>query len=243
MTTAMDKPTQNTLSGQYPDEVMTRVEGSATDTTRTNAESMLMEAVVDRTNMKRAYDRVLRNKGAGGVDGLGVSELGALVRQHWPVIKAKLLDGTYQPQPVRRVMIPKPNGGERALGIPTVLDRLIQQALHQVLSPLFEPTFSDHSYGFRPGRNAHQAVKAAQAHVSEGYDWVVDLDIEQFFDRVDHEILMQRVSRVVLDQRVLKLIRKYLKVGAQRAAARDAARRTVVSVIIQYPTDRSRPGA
>ena len=172
-----------------------------------------MEQVVDRANLQRAYQRVVGNKGAPGIDGLAVTELGDLVRQHWPTIKAKLLDGTYQPQPVRRVTIPKPNGGERALGIPTVLDRLIQQAIHQVLSPLFEPTFSDHSYGFRPGRNAHQAVQAAQAHVSAGHDWVVDLDLEKFFDQVNHDLLMQRVRERVSDRRVLKLIRKYLKVG------------------------------
>jgi RNA-directed DNA polymerase len=172
-----------------------------------------MEQVVDRANLQRAYQRVKRNKGAPGIDGLAVTELGDLVRQHWPTIRAKLLDGTYQPQPVRRVTIPKPNGGERVLGIPTVLDRLVQQAIHQVLSPLFEPTFSDHSYGFRPGRNAHQAVQAAQAYVSAGHDWVVDLDLEKFFDQVNHDLLMQRVREGVSDRRVLKLIRKYLKVG------------------------------
>ena len=172
-----------------------------------------MEQVVDRANLQRAYQRVKRNKGAAGIDGLTVSELADLVRQHWPTIKAKLLEGTYQPQPVRRVTIPKPNGGERALGIPTVLDRLIQQALHQVLSPLFEPTFSDHSYGFRPGRSAHQAVKAAQAYVLADHGWVVDLDLEKFFDQVNHQLLMQRVRQQVDDRRVLKLIQKYLKVG------------------------------
>ncbi len=145
-----------------------------------------MEQVVDRANLQRAYQRVKHNNGAAGIDGLAVSGLADRVRQHWPTIKAKLLEGTYQPQPVRRVTIPKPNGGERALGIPTVLDRLIQQALQQVLSPLFEPTFSEHSYGFRPGRSAHQAVLAAQAHVLAGHQWVVDLDLEKFFDQVDH---------------------------------------------------------
>ena len=172
-----------------------------------------MEAVVERSNMQRAYQRVVRNKGAAGVDGLGVSELGDLLRQHWPTIKAKLLAGSYCPQPVRQVSIPKPNGGERKLGIPTVLDRLIQQALHQVLSPIFEPTFSAHSYGFRPGRNAHQAVRAAQRHVRGGHGWVVDLDLESFFDRVNHDLLMRRVGEKVEDRRVLKLIRRYLKAG------------------------------
>ena len=172
-----------------------------------------MEAAVERSNMQRAYQRVVRNKGAAGVDGLGVSELGDLLRQHWPTIKAKLLAGSYCPQPVRQVSIPKPNGGERKLGIPTVLDRLIQQALHQVLSPIFEPTFSEHSYGFRPGRNAHQAVRAAQRHVRGGHGWVVDLDLESFFDRVNHDLLMRRVGGKVADRRVLKLIRRYLKAG------------------------------
>ena len=173
-----------------------------------------MEQVTNRLNMQRAYDRVLRNKGAPGVDGLTVSELGDLLRQHWPTIKAKLLAGTYQPQPVRQVSIPKPQGGERQLGIPTVLDRLIQQALHQCLGPLFEPTFSEASYGFRPGRSAQQAVQQAQRHVQEGYAWVVDVDLEKFFDRVNHDLLMDRVRREVTDPRVLKLIRKYLKAGS-----------------------------
>ena len=179
----------------------------------TKAEPALLEAVLDRSNMRRAYDRVVRNKGAAGVDGLGVSELGDQLRQHWPTIKTKLLDGTYRPQPVRQVSIPKPNGGERKLGIPTVLDRLVQQALHQSLSPIFEPTFSEHSYGFRPGRNAHQAVLAAQRQVLDGHGWVVDLDLESFFDRVNHDLLMERVGRKVKDRRVLKLIRRFLKVG------------------------------
>ena len=181
--------------------------------TEPTGDACMMERVVDRANLQRAYERVKRNKGACGVDGLEVTELGEHLKRHWPVVKAKLLEGTYQPQPVRRVSIPKPNGGERDLGIPTVLDRLIQQALHQVLSPLFEPTFSEHSYGFRPGRSAHGAVLAAQTHVASGHDWVVDLDLESFFDRVNHDVLMARVGRVVTDWRVLKLIRKYLKVG------------------------------
>ena len=190
-----------------------RVEHGDVNAARTKAEPALMEAVVERSNMQRAYQRVIRNKGAAGVDGLGVSELGDLLRQHWPTIKAKLLAGSYCPQPVRQVSIPKPNGGERKLGIPTVLDRLIQQALHQVLSPIFEPTFSAHSYGFRPGRNAHQAVRAAQRHVRGGHGWVVDLDLESFFDRVNHDLLMRRVGEKVEDRRVLKLIRRYLKAG------------------------------
>ena len=190
-----------------------RVEHGDANAARTKAEPTLMEAAVERSNMQRAYQRVVRNKGAAGVDGLRVSELGSLLRQHWPTIKAKLLAGSYCPQPVRQVSIPKPNGGERKLGIPTALDRLIQQALHQVLSPIFEPTFSEHSYGFRPGRNAHQAVRAAQRHVRGGHGWVVDLDLESFFDRVNHDLLMRRVGEKVEDRRVLKLIRRYLKAG------------------------------
>lgn len=193
--------------------VAVRAEQSATEDPRTKTELALMESVVSRPNMQRAYNRVMRNKGAAGVDGLGVSELGDLLRQHWPTIKAKLLEGSYQPQPVRAVSIPKPNGGERQLGIPTVLDRLIQQALHQCLSPVFEPTFSDASFGFRPGRSAQQAVQQAQRHVQDGYGWVVDVDLEQFFDHVNHDLLMDRLRQQVSDPRVLKLIRKYLKVG------------------------------
>ena len=195
------------------------------DAVRAKAEPALMEAVVERSNMQRVYQRVVRNKGAAGVDGLGVSELRDLLRQHWPTIKAKLLEGRYCPQTVRQVRIPKPNGGDRKLGIPTVLDRLIQQALNQVLSPLFEPSFSEHSYGFRPGRNAHQAVRAAQRHVLEGYGWVVDLDLESFFDRVNHDLLMQRVRRKVDDRRVLTLIRRYLKAGLMVDGVQSPRRR------------------
>jgi len=213
MTAATKTSTATEGNGQYPASTGVRAEEDGLEPAGTNAESTLMEQVVDRANLQRAYQRVTRNKGAAGIDGLPASALGDLLRQHWPTIKAKLLAGTYQPQPVRRVTIPKPDGGERALGIPTVLDRFIQQALHQVLSPLFEPTFSEHSYGFRPGRSAHQAVEAARTYVHEGHNWVVDLDLERFFDRVNHDLLMQRVRRAVSDRRVLKLIAKYLKVG------------------------------
>lgn len=208
-----EEPADIEVTEQNSAESLSRAETPTGLQSRTNAEPALMEAVVERGNLQRAYDRVLRNKGAAGVDGLAVSGLGDHLRRHWPTIKARLLEGVYQPQPVRRVSIPKPNGGERELGIPTVLDRFIQQALHQVLSPLFEPTFSAHSYGFRPGRSAHQAVEAAQSHVLAGHDWVVDIDLEKFFDRVNHDVLMSRVERMVTDRRVLKLIRRYLKVG------------------------------
>jgi len=173
----------------------------------------LMEKVVERSNMLRALHRVESNKGAAGVDGMEIKSLRPYLKEHWPRIREELLKGSYRPQPVRRVEIPKPDGGVRLLGIPTVLDRLIQQALLQVLTPIFDPGFSGHSYGFRPGRNAHQAVKEAQGYIREGYRYVVDLDLEKFFDRVNHDILMARVARKVKDKRVLKLIRAYLKAG------------------------------
>ena len=179
----------------------------------TEAETRLMEEVVSRGNMMAAYERVLRNKGAPGIDGMQVGELKAYLVQEWPRIKEELLDGTYQPQPVRKVEIPKSGGGMRTLGIPTVLDRLIQQALHQELMRLFDSDFSESSYGFRPGRSAHQAVQAARQHVVEGRRWVVDIDLEKFFDRVGHDVLMARVARKVKDCRVLKLIRHYLTAG------------------------------
>lgn len=173
----------------------------------------LLSAVLDRPNMLRAYARVLRNKGAPGVDGMAVAELGDYLKAHWSRHRQELLEGTYRPQPVRKVEIPKPGGGKRPLGIPTVLDRLIQQALHQVLSPVFEPGFSESSYGFRPGRNAGQAVLQAREYVEAGHHWVVDIDLEAFFDRVNHDMLMARVARQVKDTRVLKLIRAYLESG------------------------------
>jgi group II intron reverse transcriptase/maturase len=173
----------------------------------------LMEAVVERNNLFRAYERVVKNEGAPGVDGLPVSEFKPWLQRHWVRVRQDLLAGVYQPEAVRKVEIPKPQGGVRTLGIPTVLDRLIQQALNQVLQPLFDPEFSSSSYGFRPGRNAHQAVKAARGYVAEGKRWVVDLDLEKFFDRVNHDVLMARVARKVGDERVLKLIRRYLEAG------------------------------
>jgi RNA-directed DNA polymerase len=173
----------------------------------------LMEEVVGRENLKAAHRRVVHNGGAAGVDGMSVDELLPYCRAHWPRIREELLSGRYKPQAVRRVMIPKPGGGERLLGIPTVLDRLVQQALLQVLQPIFDPTFSGSSFGFRPGRSAHQAVSAARAHIRAGHRWVVDLDLEKFFDRVNHDVLMARVARRVKDKRVLRLIRRYLQAG------------------------------
>jgi RNA-directed DNA polymerase len=173
----------------------------------------LMERVVERENMRQAYSRVLRNKGAAGVDGMTTEALGAWLKQHWLRVREALLDGSYLPQSVRRVDIPKPDGGVRTLGVPTVVDRLIQQAVHQVLQPIFEPTFSASSFGFRPGRSAHDAVRQAQAHVQSGRHWVVDMDLEKFFDRVNHDVLMARVARKVRDKQVLKLIRRFLEAG------------------------------
>lgn len=173
----------------------------------------LMERVVERSNMQLAYKRVKQNKGAPGVDGMSVEQLGPFLRTHWPKIRERLCEGSYEPMPVRRVEIPKTAGGLRPLGIPTVLDRLIQQALHQVLSPLYEPGFSEHSYGFRPGRSAHQAVLRARQYQQEGKRWVVDLDLAQFFDEVNHEKLMARVGCKAKDWRVRILIRRYLRAG------------------------------
>jgi len=173
----------------------------------------LMEQVVERQNMLRALRRVQQNKGAPGVDGMDVKELTPFLKEHWQGIREELLNDAYKPKPVRRVEIPKPDGGVRLLGIPTVLDRLIQQALLQVLTPIFDPEFSEHSYGFRPGRSAHQAVKAAQKYIEEGYSYAVDIDLEKFFDRVNHDMLMARVARKVKDKRVLRLIRRYLQAG------------------------------
>jgi RNA-directed DNA polymerase len=176
--------------------------------------SLLMEEVLRRENVSRAYDRVVRNGGAPGVDGMSVAELMPYCRMHWARIREELFQGTYKPQPVRRVEIPKPDGkGMRILGIPTVMDRMIQQALLQVLQPIFDPTFSDASYGFRPGRSTHGAILRAREYVREGYRWVVDLDLAKFFDLVNHDVLMARVASRVKDKRVLLLIRRYLQAG------------------------------
>ena len=173
----------------------------------------LMEEALCRENLTAAHDRVVRNGGAPGVDGMTVEKLMPYCRGHWPRIREELLSGRYKPQPVRRVEIPKPDGGTRMLGIPTVLDRMIQQALLQVLQPIFDPTFSDASYGFRPGRSAHDAVLRAREHIAAGHRWVVDMDLERFFDRVNHDVLMARVARRVEDKKVLLLIRRYLQAG------------------------------
>ena len=176
-------------------------------------EERLMEEVCQRNNLVKAWKQVRGNKGSPGVDGKTIDETLDDLRKYWPVIREQLLRGTYKPQPVRRVEIPKPGGGVRKLGIPTVLDRLIQQAVLQVLQKRWDPTFSQHSFGFRPGRSALQAVAQAQAHIAEGYQWVVDIDLEKFFDRVNHDLLMARVAKRVTDKRLLKLIRAFLTAG------------------------------
>ncbi len=172
-----------------------------------------MEAVVERENLRKALARVKRNKGAAGIDGMSVDDLSAYLKEHWPAIRAQLLAGTYKPQPVRRVEIPKASGGTRPLGIPTVLDRFIQQAVMQVLQADWDWTFSEASFGFRPGRSAHQAVERAQEYIASGHGIVVDIDLEKFFDRVNHDILMGLVAKRVTDKRILKLIRGFLTAG------------------------------
>lgn len=173
----------------------------------------LWEQMLMRENLARALQQVERNKGAPGVDGTTTAELRPWLHLHWSEVRQALEEGTYRPSPVRRVTIPKPDGGERNLGVPTTLDRLIQQAIAQVLTPIFDPSFSEHSYGFRPGRSAHQAVRQARDYVVEGYEWAVAVDLEKFFDRVNHDKLMARVARKVADRRLLRLTRRYLEAG------------------------------
>src|SRR5271154_3929200 len=173
----------------------------------------LMEEVCERENLKEALRRVKANKGSAGVDGMTVGGITDYLKQHWPAIREQLLNGTYEPKPVRRGEIRKPDGGVRKLGIPTVLDRFIQQAVMQVLQRRWDRTFSDHSYGFRPGRSAHQAVAQAQQYIAEGHGWCVDLDLEKFFDRVSHDKLMGQIAKRVEDKRLLKLIRAFLNAG------------------------------
>src|SRR5262244_2735170 len=172
-----------------------------------------MEAIVEGENLKQALAQVKRNKGAAGIDGMSVDELPAYLKKHWPMIRAQLLEGTYKPQPVRRVEIPKASGGTRPLGIPTVLDRFIQQAVMQVLQADWDGTFSEMSFGFRPGRSAHQAVEQAQAYIATGHGFVVDIDLEKFFERVNHDVLMGLIAKRAADKRILKLIRAFLSAG------------------------------
>jgi RNA-directed DNA polymerase len=200
-------------------EALSRVaEGTETFAAACEPESLesterLMEEVCERENLKKALIRVRSNKGSPGVDGMTVDELPGYLRGHWPTLRGQLLSGAYVPQAVKRVEIPKPGGGVRRLGVPSALDRFIQQAVLQVLQPSWDPTFSEHSYGFRPGRSAHQAVAQAQTYIADGHGFVVDLDLEKFFDRVNHDMLMSRVARRVKDKRLLKLIRAFLNAG------------------------------
>lgn len=196
------------LQTQRSEQASTETTGNGGSGTRS-----LMEEVVSYQNIGRAAKRVRSNKGAPGIDGMRVEELGGWLREHWPELRKQLLAGTYKPSPVRRVMIPKRGGGERELGIPTVGDRLIQQAILQVLQWRIDPTFSEHSYGFRPGRSAHDAVAQMREYVVEGREWVVDIDLEKFFDRVNHDMLMGRLAKRIEDPRVLRAIRRYLSAG------------------------------
>ncbi len=218
-----DKRQKNQLVLAFTDEGRSEAprvsaEGTESLAVKRRAESpaigeQLMEEVCGRGNCMQALARVRANKGSAGVDGMTVQQLPEHLKQHWPVIREQLLNGTYEPQPVNRVEIPKPDGGIRKLGIPTVLDRFVQQAVMQVLQRRWEGTFSEHSYGFRPGRSAHQAVEQAQQYITAGYRWVVDLDLEKFFDRVNHDRLMATMAERVSDKRLLKLIRGFLTAG------------------------------
>ncbi|MBH8599916.1 group II intron reverse transcriptase/maturase [Thermoactinomyces sp. CICC 23799] len=183
---------------------------------------MLMERILSRENLRKALRRVEKNKGSHGVDGMTVESLRAYLMTHWASIRASIEDGSYVPSPVRRVEIPKPTGGVRLLGIPTVLDRFIQQAIAQILTPLFDPTFSEFSYGFRPGRRGHDAVKKARSYMEAGYRWVVDIDLEKFFDRVNHDRLMGTLAKRIQDKTLLKLIRRYLESGVMSSGVKVA---------------------
>lgn len=185
---------------------------------------LLMEEICQRENLRRALQRVRQNKGSPGIDGMTVKKLSGYLKKHWPQIREQLLAGTYSPEPVKRIEIPKPDGGIRKLGIPTVLDRFIQQAIMQVLQKYWDKTFSEHSYGFRPGRSAHQAISRSQQYVEQGYRWVVDIDLEKFFDRVNHDRLMGKLAKRIPDKRLLKIIRAFLNAGVMENGLVSATR-------------------
>lgn len=206
-------PTEDKGEARRADEEVTESLAANRPVESPGMGEQFMEAVCEWSNIQQAVRRVKRNHGSAGVDGMTVHQLPVYLKQHWPTLRAHLLAGTYEPQPVKRVEIPKPDGGRRRLGIPTVLDRCIQQAVLQVLQGEWDRTFSAHSYGFRPGRSAHQAVEQAQQYLAAGYYWVVDLDLEKFFDRVCHDKLMATVAQRIRDKRVLRLIRAFLTAG------------------------------
>src|ERR1700686_1021764 len=213
--TELEITLQTVATGEARSCVM---EGTEARTAKTKVESQaalgpLMEVIVERENLRKALAHVKRNKGAAGIDGMSLDALAPHLKEHWPAIRAQLLEGNNKPQPVRRVEIPKASGGTRSLGIPTVLDRFIQQAVLQVLQAEWDPTFSEHSFGFRPKRSAHQAVARAQEVIASGHGIVVDIDLEKFLDRASHDILMGLVAKRVADKRVLKLIRGFLTAG------------------------------
>ena len=199
--------------GEAPNVGRSEATSTAVRETERPGTSDLMAEVLGRRNLHAALKRVRKNKGSAGIDGMTVDDLPDYLRESWPQIRDELITGAYRPQPVKRQEIPKTGGGTRSLGIPTVLDRFIQQAILQILQPLIDPSFSDHSYGFRPGRRAHDALRRAREYVQEGRRWVVDVDLEKFFDRVNHDVLMERLSRRISDKPLLRLIRRYLEAG------------------------------
>ena len=204
---------------------------------KTQHEVGLWEEIFNQENLMRALARVKKNGGAPGVDGRTVEALPGHLKAHWPSIRAKLEEGTYRASPVRRVEIPKPNGGVRKIGIPTVQDRLIQQAIQQVLSEEYEPEFSDHRYGFRPGRSAHDAVKEAQGHIEAGNRWIVDIDMAKLFDTVNHDRLMARMKRDIEDKRVLRLVNEYLKAGVmENGVVMETRKGTPQGGLLTIPT-------
>jgi RNA-directed DNA polymerase len=199
--------------GEAPEEKVPARQVMVASGTAEPAVGVTMEEVVERQNLQRALKRVCANQGSPGVDGMTVDQLKDHLRVQWPEIRQRLLNGQYTPEPVKQVLIPKPDGGSRTLGIPTVVDRFVQQALLQALTPMYDPGFSAHSFGFRPGRNAHQAVRQAKEYIAQGHEWVVDIDLEKCFDRINHDILMGRLARRISDKRILRLIRRYLQAG------------------------------